>query len=603
VTALPQHAGRIWGLGVLALVFVWLAFRSWLKWPDLLVDFGRELYVPWRLVEGDVLYRDIAYFNGPLSPYWNALGFWLFGPGMSTLFGINLALTALIAAGLYRWIERGSDSLTATLAASGFVGVFAFGHLVAYGNYNFVAPYSHELVHGFALSVCALALTSRSFGSDATAARIGSGVLLGLVFLTKAELFLAAGLAVAACGLLGLNRGGTSRAQTSRWILTVACAAMAPVVIAALALSLAMSGADTARAIVGSWPGVLAGDAASLQFYRHWMGVDDAAGNLAAMLFEFGLLGGAVCVALGAERFVRRLPGSWSVVVAFVLSAAALLLAAPDWLRVGRSLPLIAVLGAVLALRRWRRADGVDTSSAASFGFGFAVFAVTSLAKMLLFARVFHYGFVLAAPAALIAVVVGMRWLPDELQRRGAGGGPVFRAIVAAWVVVATLGYIAISESRYRTRTEHFGAGADVVAVRPVGPSRLAGRAAVLTRALERLDALPADATLLVLPEGVMINYLTRRPTPTPYINFLPPELLLFGEEPIIAALDRSRPDAVMLVHKDTSEYGFPRFGRDYGRALMDWVRANYAPEGPAIGDPPLRDGSRFGMAIWRPRG
>ncbi|OGW84335.1 MAG: hypothetical protein A2987_06880 [Omnitrophica bacterium RIFCSPLOWO2_01_FULL_45_10] len=25
---------------------------SWRKWPDLMVDFGRELYVPWQLNEG-----------------------------------------------------------------------------------------------------------------------------------------------------------------------------------------------------------------------------------------------------------------------------------------------------------------------------------------------------------------------------------------------------------------------------------------------------------------------------------------------------------------------------------------------------------------------
>ena len=27
----------------------------------------------WQLSEGAVLYRDIAYFNGPLSPYFNAM--------------------------------------------------------------------------------------------------------------------------------------------------------------------------------------------------------------------------------------------------------------------------------------------------------------------------------------------------------------------------------------------------------------------------------------------------------------------------------------------------------------------------------------------------
>lgn len=48
-----------------------LAF-SWGKWPDVLVDFGHELYRPWQLSQGKALVRDIAWgASGPLSPYWN----------------------------------------------------------------------------------------------------------------------------------------------------------------------------------------------------------------------------------------------------------------------------------------------------------------------------------------------------------------------------------------------------------------------------------------------------------------------------------------------------------------------------------------------------
>ena len=45
---------------------------SWRKWPDPLIDFGRELYLPWRLANGAVLYRDVDDFYGPLSQYLNA---------------------------------------------------------------------------------------------------------------------------------------------------------------------------------------------------------------------------------------------------------------------------------------------------------------------------------------------------------------------------------------------------------------------------------------------------------------------------------------------------------------------------------------------------
>ena len=44
---------------VLAIVFAMLTVWSWLKWPDPLIDFGRELYTPWQLSSGKVLYRDV----------------------------------------------------------------------------------------------------------------------------------------------------------------------------------------------------------------------------------------------------------------------------------------------------------------------------------------------------------------------------------------------------------------------------------------------------------------------------------------------------------------------------------------------------------------
>jgi hypothetical protein len=56
--------------GPIAIILAGLAMLcwTWRTWPDVLIDFGRELYVPWRLAAGQVLYTDIAYFNGPLSP-------------------------------------------------------------------------------------------------------------------------------------------------------------------------------------------------------------------------------------------------------------------------------------------------------------------------------------------------------------------------------------------------------------------------------------------------------------------------------------------------------------------------------------------------------
>jgi hypothetical protein len=107
--------------------------------------------------------------------------------------------------------------------------------------------------------------------------------------------------------------------------------------------------------------------------------------------------------------------------------------------------------------------------------------------------------------------------------------------------------------------------------------------------------------TLAVLPEGVMINYLCRRANPTPYINFMPPEMILFGEERMLEAFKAHPPDWALIVHKDTSEYGPRFFGSDYGQRLYGWVMRNYRPI-KLIGAQPLQ-GNEFGILILRRAG
>ena len=102
-----------------------MALWSWRTWPDPLIDFGQQLYVSWRLAEGDVLYRDVAYLYGPLSPYLNALCFRLFGCGLTTLVACNLAILAGVFVLLYRIVSAISSRASATIAGMTFATVFA----------------------------------------------------------------------------------------------------------------------------------------------------------------------------------------------------------------------------------------------------------------------------------------------------------------------------------------------------------------------------------------------------------------------------------------------------------------------------------------------
>src|SRR5216110_1035563 len=212
MSPLRANARMLTGAGIVLLTLIAMLAFTWRTWPEPVIVFGRELYVPWQLSEGNLLYRDIAYFNGPLSPYFNALVFKVLGVSLMKLVAVNIAILVGVLAMLHRLAARMSDEITATLACCGFVVLLAVGQPGPVGNYNFVTPYSHEMTHGIALSLASILCLVR-FIETRKLAWIGAcGALIGLVFLTKPEIFLAAAVSIALGALLG------TRGSKRRWI-------------------------------------------------------------------------------------------------------------------------------------------------------------------------------------------------------------------------------------------------------------------------------------------------------------------------------------------------------------------------------------------------
>ena len=580
----PGTPPRWLGPALIAAVGAAMLAWTWGKLADPLIDFGRELYVPWQLSQGRVLYADVAYLNGPLSPYLNALWFRLFGVGIRTLILCNVAVAAAIVVLLYRLVEGISDRLAAAAAGLTFVTLFAFGHVTAVGNYNFVAPYCHELTHGLLLALVAFSCLARHERTGGTIPVAGAGAAVGLVFLTKPEPFLAVSLASLVWLGLGLRANRATGRHAAAVVGIFLGAALAPVLVAVALLARSMPAGEALRGALGSWPWVLGGDAASLEFYRELMGTRDLGASLRAM-GRAAAGYGAVLVPAAVLALALGSRGSWRIATGgfLLVSIAFGASCVPSvWLEAPRALPLvtvgvgIAVAGRLLAPRR-------------APALALASFALVLLAKIFFNVHAYHYGFALAMPATLLVVAALVGWVPAAIAAR-AGCGGLFRGVALACLLVAALTHVEVSARRLAGKTHRVGGGADVLLADARGP--------VVEAALRTLGRAGEGRSLAVLPEGVMLNYLSRRPNPTAYTNFMPPELAFYGEERMVAALEAAAPDYVALVHKDTQEYGVRFFGHDYGQRLYAWVRRNYR-EVATFGARPLRDG-RFGIALLR---
>ncbi len=271
--ALLRALGPWVGPVLLVAVGLYMVHYSWGRLTDPLVDFGRELYVAWRLAAGDRLYADVAYFNGPLSPYVNAAIFRLLGVSLRSLMLANLAVLAGVVALVYHLVGRLSDRLTATAAGVLVLTLLAFGHHSWVGNYNFATPYSHEATHGLALSLAGLAMLGAYLRSGRWGWLAGAGLALGLTLLTKVEVGLAAGVALGGGTLLAL---ATSPLPTRRrWVHAgvFVLAGLVPIGVAWALLARVLPAELAWRGVLGSWLHATNPALSAMPFYRRMMGL------------------------------------------------------------------------------------------------------------------------------------------------------------------------------------------------------------------------------------------------------------------------------------------------------------------------------------------
>lgn len=578
--------------------FVALTAWSWGRWTDPQIDYGNELYIAWQLAQGKVLYGDLAQRNGPLSHYWNALLFHVFGVSLRTLVWANLAVLAASCALAFALLRRIAGVRAATLGVLVFLACFGFSQYGDVANYNYVTPYHHFQTHGIALGLALLLALLRTLESGGAGAAASAGLCLGALLLTKLELSVPA-LAAALTGLGLIYRARRAEAPRLAGALLAGTALVPALFFVWLARSLPLG--QAAAGVLGNFAhlgNALVADA----FYRSGAGLDAPGANALRIVRASAVLLGLAGATLAGDRALarRKLPAWLAPTLGAALFALlASLLAPRHWFAAAAALPAVAlgaVAGSALALRR--NAPALPTPLAALMLF--SVWACLLLAKLGLAPRFVHYGFALAMPASLLLVVGWVAGVP-RLAGRVGGDGRFARAVGVALVAAAVFGMLRTSNARYRGRELWVGPPADRIRVE--NPKR-APRGARMEAVRERLASLLApEQTLLVYPEGAMLNYWLRRENPSRFLLFLPTELDAFGRENVLADLRASTPDFVVLLQRGHENFGLGPFGSDprNGRDIVDWVHDEYERI-ERIGATPFT-GHGFGAEIWRRKG
>jgi hypothetical protein len=571
------------GLVLVGCMFVLVAALSWRRWPDLLVDFGIQLYLPWRISQGDVLYRDVMYLTGgPLSQYFNALLFKIFGVSFRTLIFANLAITAGMLVLVYRRFLAAADRLTATMIGLAIVLVFAFQHYVPFGNYNYVTPYGHEIFHGLMLSLMVVMWLSDWVVKERIQFALAAGFGSGLVFLTKPDIFAALMVCVAAAFFVVVvfqRRAGFAAKSLMAFLLS----GLVPL-LAFFALFLRVEDwRASARSVVSAWVPLWHTSITRDPFYQWCLGLDLPFLNVEKMVTHFVFIVMIVTIyALafrpGMESRFKGVRPSW-LVGPLLLAPLLILGMVWNWVDCGRSLPLLGLSACVLPGLSCRK---IAAEPAMLFPLLWNVFGLALLAKLGLFPRIWQYGFALAMPAFAGAVYLFVWLLPLRLEQKYRVRADWFRMAAGLVLVIGFVRLFVLSESYYLRKNLPVGKGGDKIMAYNSAADPFHG---TVEKALSWIETnTPPDTTLAVLPEGAMINYLSRRVNPTHHLVWVPPLMAVFGQTNMTAAFEENSPDYVLIIARSASEFGVGLFGYDprYGMELMRWIGEHYDRVYPA---------------------
>lgn len=589
---LLSRRSRWLGWGIVAMAFVLAAALTWRKWPDLLIDYGTQLYIPWRLLHGTVLYRDIFYFGGgPLAQYFNALLFKFFGVSFSTLIIANVLFTGAMVWLIFRRFLAAADVWTATLIGLAIDLVFAFAQFTPIGNYNYITPYSYEATYGLMLSVLAIALLADWINAGKIRFVFAGGFCAGLVLLTKPDIFMALAMGSAAAFVLFyLKYGG-------RMILKSLAAFLVADVLPPLFFFLYFlrlgGGGESLRLTFFGWVPLLQGTVTKSPFYLWCLGLDHPLINVTEILVYFVAIASIIILSAAVLRWAKRFEETKFKHAALLVLILALSLCAIrfNWIECGWPLPLLCL--ATCLFIGWN----YQQLGQPVFPLLWSVFGLALLAKLGLFPRIWHYGFVLAMPAAVASIYLLFWLLPEWLEKKYAVPAKSLRLLVAIFLVIGFTSLFEGSQGLYAQKNLPLGTGGD----RMIAENLHSEQSQAIYAALAWTDKyMPTNATLVVLPEGVMLNYLTRHVNPMGGLDWNPTMFTVFGQETMTDRFEKNPPDYVFIVEWDSSEFGVGYFGSspEYGQALMQFIRQHYRGQ-VLIGHEPLKD-RQFGIEILK---
>jgi hypothetical protein len=193
------------------------------------------------------------------------------------------------------------------------------------------------------------------------------------------------------------------------------------------------------------------------------------------------------------------------------------------------------------------------------------------MTRMALNGRIYQYGFIQASLGTLVVVALLIQELPMTLKFRGLSLS-LMRLGFGAMLLCGITSIMEQSKNLENAKTLAVGHGKDLF---KSFPSPISGDGEMVSFFSEKLTKTPENQTLIVVPEGIMINYLARMQSPVGVQAFY---TIKEAEKNIVHDLELHAPNWVVFMSRDLTEYGITKFGSNgqSGELIINFLTRKY---------------------------
>lgn len=527
---------------------------------NLIVDCGREAYIPFAISQNKLLYKEIFCIYGAFPYFFMAFFFKLFSPNLNILYLLGGIFGLLYTYGVYFCSREFLSKALSICICMLIIYSVIFGGSI----FNFIFPYSYAIVISSTCAIWILFLLLKYIHTKKTDLLYYCSFLWGIISVSKIE-FIPTAILVLAIFLLYENE------KKLKFIKLILFSSIVPALTLLILLTQGVSFSDVMQ------------NAKHINEMIHTKSFKYFYENLSVLSFSTknflinlkGLLSTAFIsliffyISLFAIRKRRKFL-KYSLLVAMVIFCYSLIYlqeTMPEM--IFATLPYIYAVAFLVYLYKYLKIKEYKNPNKIKI-LVLLIFTLVCSLKSFHALLLSFYGSYCFAPYIICLAIFIKEFLRNNALYNTKGQ---YETILSVYLLIITLIFAneLIISSYERNSIVKTSYGTIKTTEKIAQP---------FNETLQYLNTHSKQGdSLLVIPEGIMLNFLSGKTNDFYQTSLIPLDFDTFKEDNIINEIKVKKPEFIAFTNRETDEYGQGYICKDYGMNTCKYVAHNYSLE------------------------